>query len=58
MTDPNDIIITKADKGRVVVIIVVEDYVKEVEHQLTNKDTYKKLNMTQHKHIQDWLMTQ
>ena len=39
----NDIIITKADKGGAVVIIDVEDYVKDAEHQLNNKDAYKKL---------------
>ena len=43
MADRNDIIITKADKGGAVVIIDVEDYVKEAEHQLSNKDGYKKL---------------
>ena len=37
------IIITKADKGGAVVIIDVEDYVKKAEHQLNNKDAYKKL---------------
>ena len=40
MADWNDIIITKADKEEAVVII---DYVKEAEHQLKNKDVYKKL---------------
>ena len=43
MADRNDIIITKANKGGAVVIIDVEDYIKEAEHQLTNKDSYKKL---------------
>ena len=43
MADRNDIIITKADKGGAVVIIDVEDYVKEAEHQLNNKDIYRKL---------------
>ena len=43
MPDRDDIIITKADKGGAVVIIDVEDYVKEAEHQLSNKDGYKKL---------------
>ena len=43
MADRNDIIAKKADKGGAVVIIDVEDYVKEAEHQLTNKDGYKKL---------------
>ena len=40
--DRNDIIITKAEKRGAVVIIDVEDYVKETEHQLNNKDAYKK----------------
>ena len=43
MADRNDVIITKAEKGETVVIIDIEDYVKEAEHQLTNKDGYKKL---------------
>ena len=40
LEDRNDIIITKADNGEAVVIIDVADYVKEVEHQLSNKDSY------------------
>ena len=43
MTDQNDVIITKVDKARAVAIIDIEDYVKEAEHQLNNKDAYKKL---------------
>ena len=43
LADRNDMIITKADKGGAVAIIDVEDYVKEAEHQLSNKDGYKKL---------------
>ena len=43
LADRNDIIITRADMGAVVVIIDVEDYIKEVEHQLNNNDGYKKL---------------
>ena len=43
MADRNDIIIKKADKGGAVVIKDVEDYAKEAEHQLNNKDTDKKL---------------
>ena len=42
MADRNDIIITKVYKGRAVVIIDVEDYVKEAEHHINNKDVYKK----------------
>ena len=54
MADRNDIIITKANKGEEVVIRDLEDYVKEAEHQLSNKDAYKKLQ----KHIQVWSITQ
>ena len=43
LAERNDIVIIKADKGGAVVIIDVEDYVKEAEHQLNNKDAYKKL---------------
>ena len=43
LADRNDIIVTKADKGGAVVIIDAEVYVKEVAHQLNNKDAYKKL---------------
>ena len=43
LASKNDISATKADKGGAVIIIDVEDYVKEAEHQLSNKDTYKKL---------------
>ena len=39
----NSIIITKADKGETVVIMDAENYVKEAEHRLHNKDVYKKL---------------
>ena len=45
LADRNDIIITKADadEGRAVVILDVKDYVKENQHQLNNRDAYKKL---------------
>ena len=43
LASKNDISATKADRGGAVIIIDVEDYVKEAEHQLSNKDTYKKL---------------
>ena len=33
---------TKADKGGAVVIIDIEDYAKQTEDQLNNKDAYKK----------------
>ena len=58
MVDRNDIIITKAEKWGAVVIIDVEDYVKEAEQLLNNKEPRKSFNMTQHKIMQDWLMTQ
>ena len=40
----NDIVITDADKGGAVVILDVEDYVKEAERQLSNKENYRKIN--------------
>lgn len=40
MANKNDISTIKADKGGAV-IIDVEDYAKEAEHQLSNEDTYK-----------------
>ena len=43
LADQNDITITKADKGGAVVIIDIEDYTKEAEYQLSNKNAYKKL---------------
>ena len=42
MADWNNAFITKVDKGGAVVIIDVEDYVKEVEHKLSNEDVFKK----------------
>ena len=43
----DDIIITKADKGGVVVIVDVDDYVQEANRQLENKEFYNKLTKTQ-----------
>ena len=43
----DDIIITKADKGSVVVIVDVDDYVQEANRQLENKEFYNKLTKTQ-----------
>ena len=40
----NDIVITDADKGGAVLILDVEDYVKEAERQLSNKENYRKIN--------------
>ena len=39
-----DIAITDADKGGAVVILDVEDYVKEAEKQLNNRENYRKIN--------------
>ena len=39
----DDIIITRADKGGAVVIIDVEDYIKEANRQLENSTFYDKL---------------
>ena len=39
----NDLIITDAYKGGIVVILDVEDYVKEAERQLNNKENYRKI---------------
>ena len=44
MQSRNDIVITDADKGGAVVILDVEDYVKEAERQLKNKENYRKIN--------------
>ena len=43
LSDREDIIITKADKGGAVVIVDVKDYIKEAERQLNNTDNYRKL---------------
>ena len=39
----DDIVIINADKGGAVVILNVEDYVKEAERQLKNKEKYRKI---------------
>ena len=39
-----DIVITNADKDGAVVILDVEDCIKEVERQLHNTENYKRLN--------------
>ena len=41
----NDIIITKADKEDVVIIVDVDDYVQEANRQFENKKVYTKLTM-------------
>ena len=40
----DNIVITDADKGGAVVILDVEDYIKEAERQLHPTETYKRLN--------------
>ena len=40
----NDKVIADANKGRAVVILDVEDYLKEVERQLNNKENYRQVN--------------
>ena len=42
LSDLTDIIITKADKGSVV-IIDIKDYINEAHGQLNNKDRYKNI---------------
>ena len=44
LTKREDIIITKADKGGAVVIINVEDYLKEAKRQLDNTAFYQKVD--------------
>ena len=39
----NDMVITDVNKGGAVVILDVEDYVKEAERQLNNKENYRKI---------------
>ena len=43
LSEREDIIITKADKGGDVVIVDVKDYIKEAERQLNNTENYRKL---------------
>lgn len=55
----NDTVITNANKGRAVIILDVEDYVKVAEKQLNNRGEYRKIkcepptanNETMHKVI-------
>ena len=46
----NDIIITKADKGVAVVILDVENYIKEAHRQLNDEQCYKRLDNDPTKH--------
>ena len=43
LSEREDIITTKADKGGAVVIVDVKDYIKEAERQLNNTENYRKL---------------
>ena len=43
LSEQEDIIITKADKGGARVIVDVKDYIKEAERQLNNTENYRKL---------------
>ena len=43
LSERDDIVITKTDKGGAVVIIDVKDYIREAESQLKNKDNYDRL---------------
>ena len=54
LKERDDIIITKADKGGAVVIINIDDYLKEAKRQLDNTEFYHKLyqDLTEtHAHI-------
>ena len=43
LSEREDIVITKADKGGAVNIVDVRDYIKEAERQLNNTENYRKL---------------
>ena len=43
LSEREDIIITKADKGDAVVIVDVKDYIKEAQRQFNNTENYRKL---------------
>ena len=43
LSEWEDIIITKADKGGAVVIVGKKDYIKEAERELNNTENYRKL---------------
>ena len=44
LSNRNDLIITKADKGGATVILDVQDYIREAQRQLDDENFYKKLN--------------
>ena len=43
LSEREDIIIAKTDKGGAAVIVGVKDYIKEAERQLNNTENYRKL---------------
>ena len=43
LSEREDIIITKGDKGGAIVIVDVKDYIKEAERHLNNTENYRKL---------------
>ena len=43
LSEREDIVITKADKGGAVNIVDVRDYIKEAERQLNNTENYRKV---------------
>ena len=43
LSERDDIVIIKADKGGAVVIVDVKDYIREAESRLKNKDNYDRL---------------
>ena len=53
LSDQEDIIITKADKGGAVVTVGVKDYIKEAERQLNNSKNYRKLQEAPNYEISD-----
>ena len=43
LSQRNDILITKVDKGGAVLIMDVDDYIRDANRQLNNTDFYKKI---------------
>ena len=43
LSEIDDIVIRKTDKGAAVFIVDVKDYIREAESQLKNKDNYDRL---------------
>ena len=53
LSERNDIVITKVDKGGTVVIRDIKDYIIEAESQLKYNGYYDRLKMIQQKHTAD-----